>query len=191
MNDFIRKIKLEKWHFYILGLVLINFATGITTGFRLNQDLTFGLKVIVYLTGLVLFFTTIKPFKKIVVYYSFYVISCILTGLFFLSGGIFLAILSSLILYPIVPKQTEYKTETLVIYYRFQGFMNRCCSYEVVAPKLFIFEKHIGYINIEKPIDADKDEFSFKNNTISYKYELDNDGKTTPVRDTTEILRFE
>ncbi len=49
----------------------------------------------------------------------------------------------------------------------------------------------LGYINIEKPIDADKDEVSFKNNTIIYKYELDNDGQATTVRDTTEILKFE
>ncbi|HRE58386.1 MAG TPA: hypothetical protein PLW09_11245 [Candidatus Kapabacteria bacterium] len=190
MTDLIKKIKLEKWHFYLLGFILINFGIGIITGYRLNQNLTFILKVILYLTGLVLFLTTIRQFKKTVIYYSFYAISGILTGLFFLFGGIFLAILSSLVLIPIFPKQTEYKTETINIYDRFQGFMARCCSYEVVEPKLFIFEKHLGFINIDRPIDADKDEFNLKNNTIIYKYELDNDGQTT-VRDTTEILNFE
>ncbi|QGW28413.1 hypothetical protein [Phnomibacter ginsenosidimutans] len=190
MTDFIKIIKLEKWHFYLLGLVLINFGTGLITGYRLNQNLTFILKVILYLTALILFLTTIRPFKKIAIYYSFYAISGVLTGLFFLFGGIFLAILSSLVLIPIVPKQTEYKTETIKIYDRFQVFLARCCSYEVVEPKLYVFEKHLGYINIERPIDADKDEFSFKNNTIIYKYELDNDGQKT-VRDTTEILNFE
>lgn len=190
MSDIIKKIRLEKWHFYLLGFVLINFGIGQITGYRLNQNLTFILKVILYVTGLILFLTTIRPFKKIAIYYSFYAISGVLTGLFFLFGGIFLAILSSLVLLPIVPKQTEYKTETIQIYDKFQGFMARCCSYEVVEPKLYIFEKHLGYINIERPIDADKDKFSFKDNTIIYKYELDNDGQTT-VRDTTEILIFE
>ena len=191
MKDFIIKLRLEKWHFYLLGLVLVNFGIGLITGYRLNQNLTFILKVILYLTGLILFFVTLRPFKKIAIYYLFYVISSVVTGLFFLFGGIFLAILSSLVLYPIVPKQTEYKTETIKIYDRFQGFMARCCSYEVVEPKLYFFEKHLGYINIEKPIDADKDEFNFKSNTIIYKYTLDNDGQTTAVRDTTEILNFE
>lgn len=190
MKEFLNKIRLEKWHFYLLGAVLINFGIGIITGYRLNQNLTFFLKIILYFSGLILFLTTLRPFKKIVFYYSFYAISGVLTGLFFLFGGIFLAILSSLVLFPIVPKQTEYQTETIKIYDRFQGFMARCCSYEVVKPKLYIFEKHLGYINIEKPINADKDEFSFKNNKIIYKYELDNDGHTT-VRDTTEILDFE
>lgn len=191
MKDLKIIFRLEKWHFYLLGLVLLNFGIGLITGYRLNQNLTFILKVILYLTGLILFLTALRPFKKIAVYFSFYAISGLLTGLFFLFGGIFLAILSSLVLFPIVPKQTEYKTETIKIYDRFQGFMARCCSYEVVEPKLYVFEKHLGYINIEKPIEADKDEFSFKNNTIIYKYQLDNEGQTTTVRDTTEILNFE
>lgn len=128
------------------------------------------------------------------VYFSFYLISGVLTGLFFLFGGIFLAILSSIILYPIYPKQIEYKTETINVYDRFQGFMGRCCSYEVVEPKLYIFEKHLGYINIEKPIDAAKDVFTLKNNAIIYKYKLENyeyDNQTKKIRDTTEILNFE
>jgi len=191
MKSFIKNIRLEKWHFYLLGIVLINWGTGLIIGYRLDQNLTFILKVILYLTGLILFLTTIRPFKKIAVYYSFYAISGILIGLFFLFGGIFLSILSSLVLYPIVPKETKYKTETIKIYDRFQGFMARCCSYEVVEPKRYMFEKHLGYINIEIPIDAEKDEFNFKNNTIIYKYKLDNDGQTATVRDTTEILNFE
>jgi len=191
LTDLKIKFRLEKWHFYLLSLVLINFGTGLITGYRLNQNLTFILKVILYLTGLIMFLKTLRPFKKTAIYYSFYAISVVLTGLFFLFGGIFLAILSSLVLFPIVPKQTEYKTETIKIYDRFQGFMARCCSYEVVEPKLYIFEKHLGYINIEKPIDVDKDEFNFKNNKITYKYELNNDGQTTTASDTTEILDFE
>jgi len=190
MKDFLNKIRLEKWHFYLLGLILINFATGLVTGYRLNQNLTFILKVILYLTGLILFLTTFRPFKKIAVYYSFYAISGILTGLFFLFGGIFLAILSTLALIPIVPKQTEYKSETIKIYDRFQGFMASCCSYEVVEPKFLIFEKHLGFINIEKTINANNDEFLFKNNRIIYKYKLHNYGQTT-AKDTTEILNFE
>ena len=117
-----------------------------------------------------------------------------MTVLFFLFGGIFLAILSSLVLFPIVPKQTEYKTAKFIIYDRFQGFMEPCCSYEVVEPKLFFFEKHLGYINIEKPIHNSKDVFDLKGNKIIFKYELkhnENDEKKMTVKDTTEILNYE
>jgi hypothetical protein len=190
MTGFIKKIGIRGWHFYLLGLVLINFCIELITGYRLNQDLIFTLKVILYLTGIILFFTTIRPFKKLAIYYSFYAISGILIGLFFLFGGIFLAILSTLVLIPIVPKQTEYKTETIKIYDRFQGFMASCCSYEVVEPKFLIFEKHLGFVNIDKTINANNDEFIFKNNRIIYKHKLQNYGQTT-VKDTTEILNFE
>jgi hypothetical protein len=194
MKDFKINFKLEKWHYYLLGLVLINFGIGVFTSYRLNQNLTLILKTILYLTGVLLFFKTLKPFKLVTAYFSFYLISAALTGLFFLFGGIFLAILSSVVLYPIYPKQTEYKTETIRIYDRFQGFMSRCCSYEVVEPKLYFFEKHLGYINIEKPIDAAKDVFTLKDNTIIYKYELENyesDNRTKEIRDTTVVLNFE
>lgn len=194
VKDFLKNIGLEKWHFYLLGVVLLNWGTGLMSGYSLHQNLIFILKVILYFTGLVLFFKSFRPFKKIIFYYSFYAISGVLTGLFFLFGGISLAILSSLLCYPIAPKQTEYKNETVKIYDRFQGYMARCCSYEVVGPKLYFFEKHLGYINLEKSIDADKDEFSFKNNTIIYKYEkyeLNKDGQLVTVKDTTEILNFE
>lgn len=168
----------------------MNFGIGQITGYSLNQNISFILKVILYLTGIILFLTTIRPFKKLAIYYSLYALAGVLTGLFALFGGVFLAILSSLVIFPIVPKQTAYKTETIRIYDRYQGFMARCCSYEVVEPKLFMFEKHLGYINIERPIDGDKDEFTFNGNTVIYIYELDNAGQTT-VRDTTEILTFD
>jgi hypothetical protein len=192
MKNYTKKIRLEKWHFYLLGVVLLNFGLGLTTGYRLNQNLTFILKIILYLTGLILFLTTLRPIRKITIYYSAYAISVLLTGLFFMFGGILLAILSSIVLYPIAPKQTQYRTATIIIYDRFQGFMAPCCSYEVVEPELYIFEKHLGYINIKRSIEPERDEFVLKNNTIIYKYKLDSDRQaSTAARDTTEILNFE
>jgi hypothetical protein len=194
MKDFKIKFRLYKWHFYLLGLILLNWGIGIMTDYRLNSNLIYILKIILYLTGIVLFFKTLRPFKLMAVYFSFYVISVFLTGFFFLFGGIFLAVMSSFALYPIFPKQTKYKTETIKIYDHFQGFLSSCCSYEVVEPKLFIFEKHLGYIKIEGSIDTDIDEFSYKNNTIIHKYKLDYyeyDRQTTTARDTTVILDFE
>lgn len=190
MKNFLFNLKLEKWHFFLLVVVLSNFGIGLISGYRLNQNLTFVLKVVLYLTGIILFLITLIPFRKTAIYYSFYAISVVVAGLFFLFGGILLATISSLILYPIFPKQTLYKNETIRIYDRFEGFMGRCCTYEVVEPKFYIFEKYLGYISIEKPIDADKDEFNYKNNTVIYRYELYNDGRTNTVRDTTEILNL-
>ena len=138
-----------------------------------------------------LFLISLKPFKKRVIYYSFYIVSLGLLGLFMMFGGVFLAIVSSLALYPIYTKETKYQTETIKIYDRFQGFMGRCCTYEVVVPKRYLFEKHLGYIYIDKPINDKKDEFRLKNNSIIYKYELERIGPSENTRDSTEILYFE
>ncbi|MFD2890257.1 hypothetical protein [Chitinophaga cymbidii] len=185
---------LLKWHFYLLGFILLDLLTGIFTGYRLNQNLIFFFKLVLYLSGAILFFRTLKPFKITAVYFSFYIISTAITGLFLLFGGIFLAIMSSILLYPIYPKQTTYKNETIKVYNRFQGFFSRCCSYEVVEPKLYFFEKRLGVININKSIAPDKDEFRLSNNVILYKHEnenYDNDNQTVTKRDTTEIIPIE
>jgi hypothetical protein len=188
------KSKVTKGHFWLLGIVLLNFVTELITGYSLNQNLLFVLKVMLYLSGIGLFFSTLKRFELKTAYFSFYTISAVLAGLFFLLGGIFLAIITSILLYPIYPKELEYETNSIKIYGRYQGFMSRCCPYEVVAPKLFVFEKHLGYITISNSIDPDKDEFVFKDKKITYKHELisyDFDKQATKVRDTTEILKFE
>ena len=190
MTDLKNTIRLEKCHFYLLGFVFLNFAIGQITGYSLNQNIIFILKVILYLTGLILFLMTIKPFKKKAIYYFFYTMPIVVIGLFILFQGIFLAMMSSVVLMPIIPKLTEYKTDKIKIYDRFQGFMAGCCSYEVVETKLYIFEKHLGYIKTEQTINGDKDEFKLENNMIVHKYQLYNDGEKN-VRDTTEILHFE
>jgi len=193
MKDSKIKFKLENWHFYLLGIVLVNFGIGYITGYRLNQNVTFVLKVVIYLTGMFLFFKSLRPFKLKAVYYIFYPITVAVTGLLFFLGGIFLAVLATFLLYPIFPSQTEYKAENIIIYNRFQGFMSSGYSYEVVEPKFYIFEKHLGYINTPKPIDAEKDEFILMDNKIIYKYELENykyDNQTDNIRDTIVILNF-
>src|SRR5690606_33895084 len=105
MKDFKMRFRMEKWHFYLLGIVLINFGIGLITGYRLNQNLTSILKVIIYLTGIFLFFKSLRPLKFKAIYYSFYTITAVVTGFLIFFGGLFLAILSSFLLYPVYPSQ--------------------------------------------------------------------------------------
>ncbi len=139
--------RLIKWYFYLLAFLLLNWGIDIFTGYRLNQNVTFLFRIILYLSGIILFFKTLKPFKGISIYFSFYTISVLIIGLAFKPGGIFLAILVSILMYPIYPQQIEYETQAIRIYDRYQGVMSRCCSYEVIKPKLYIFEKYLGFIN--------------------------------------------
>jgi hypothetical protein len=50
VKDFLKNIGLEKWHFYLLGVVLLNWVTGLILGYSLHQNLIFILKIILYFT---------------------------------------------------------------------------------------------------------------------------------------------
>lgn len=164
------KHKLVKFHFYLLAIILVNFALSFWD-LRLNQGFLFILKVALYTSGIVLFYRVIRPFKLISIYFSFYTISAICIGFFFLFGGMFLALLTSIFLYPISPNQFVYKTENIKIYSEFNGFLGTCCSYEVVETKLYIFEKKLGNISTIRPINRKNDKVFFQKNKIVHHYE--------------------
>lgn len=186
------KPMLQRWHFYILGFVLLHFVLGIITGYRLHEYVVSSLKVMVYFTGLMLFLQSLKPLKTIAVYYGFYALTVLLTGLVAVFGGMFLAIVSVIFLFPIVPKQTVFQSDELKIYSRFQGFMAPCCSYEVVVPQSFLLEKHLGFIHIENPIDQGSDVFRLQGNKLFYTHKKEFYGPTgSATRDTTELLFLE
>jgi hypothetical protein len=179
---------LQRGHFYILVFMLLHFVLGIVTGYSIHEYVIFSLKVMVYITGLVLFLQSLKPLKTMAIYYGFYALSLIIAGLAALFGGMFFAILSSLVLFPIVPKQAVFETDELKIYSRFQGFMAPCCSYEVVKPEWVLFEKHLGYIHVEQPVNRSSDYFKLNGNKVIYTYKKEVDGFLKPARDTTELL---
>lgn len=183
------KYNLIKWHFYLLAFILLNFGTEILIGYRLNQNLSIFFKSALYLSGIILFFNSIRPFKIISIYFSFYTITTVI--LVFI--GSFFEILSSFFSYPIYPRQTEQRTETIKLYNRTQGFLNNCCSYEIVESKLYIFEKHLGFIKTDNLIDPNKDKLILNNKEIIYKYQIEDynyETRTKVTRDKTEIFKF-
>lgn len=164
------KLKLTKFHFYLLAIVLVNFALSFWD-LRLNQGFLFILKIALYTSGVILFFKTLRPFKFVSLYFSFYFISAICIGFFFLFGGMFLAVLSSIFLYPISPNQFAYKTKNIKLYSEFNGFLGNCCTYEVVETKLYIFEKKLGSIQTTTSINRKSDKVFFQKNEIIHNHE--------------------
>jgi hypothetical protein len=155
-----------KIHFLILGFVFLNFTIQLLTKYGLNTILIFILKCIIYLSGFTLFFLNRRPIKKITFYYSYYLISLVILLLFRIFGGIFLGLLSSLILFPIYPKEIKYEKDNLKIYQKFTGFLGACCQYEIIENKLLIFEKEYGFIKLEGQIEAKKSEITLVNNFV-------------------------
>jgi hypothetical protein len=162
--------RITQLHFYTLYCVLLNWAFKYITNWSLDSTLVFALKIIICITGFVLFFKNLKPVKKITLYFSYYFISPLILGLFWLFGGIFLGILSSIVLAPIAPKELQYEKDTIVVYDAFKGFFGACCTYEVSERKLGLFEKSYGEMQLDGPISNDNSSFTIANDSIVHNY---------------------
>lgn len=183
---------LKKIHFLILGFVLLNFIIQMVTNYGLNTKLIFILKCIIYFSGFSLFFLNRKPFRKITFYYSYYLFSVIVLILFRIFGGIFLGLLSSIILFPIYPKEVKYEKDNLKVYEKFTGFLGACCQYEISENKLLIFEKNYGFIKLEGQIEAEKSDIRIIKNQIEYKHKIINYQNETKIeKDTIEKITIE
>lgn len=112
----------------------------------------------------------LKPFKALTVYYTYYTLTAIVAGMFFAFGGIFLALVSSVLLAPVYPAETKYHKNNLTVYSVPQGLLAKCCRYEIIQPKLFLFEK--AYLETEQNIDAGDAVFLLKGDTIYYKHHV-------------------
>ncbi|WP_128763419.1 hypothetical protein [Leeuwenhoekiella aestuarii] len=139
-----------------MGFAVLNFTLKKTIEISLNYRFAYLITVLIYTSGIILFFWNFKPFKKRVIYFSVYFITPILTLLFWLFGGIFFGLLASIVLYPIYPSEIKTQNEKIVVYKKYQGFMGACCPYEVTEKKYWLLEKKIMDINLYEAIDFGK-----------------------------------
>lgn len=171
------KPTITRIHIYLLAVIFLNVIFKLFTDFSLNYSVAFAIKIILYLTGIILFFLNLKPFKKISLYFSIFVLTALMPALFWIFHGIFLGLVSSILLFPISPKTVQYEKENFKIYPKFQGFMGACCAYEITEQKFFIFERYLGEFRYEgidvKTIDlkVENDSITMKLQEINYDYE--------------------
>ena len=183
--------KITKTHFYLLGFTLLNFSLKSITGISLNYKFAYFITLVIYASGIVLFFLSFKPFKKIEIYFSYYFITLILVLLFRLFGGIFLAILTSIIIYPIYPNEIEIENDIIVIYTKYQGFMGICCPYEVTEKKYWLLEKKIGEINLNKVINFENASVTSINEKLELRIQYNKyDYRTERNIETDTIIKF-
>ena len=156
------KNNLYKFHFYLLIFLIVHFAINKLIGYGFSQRIIFGLKIILCITGFIFFFLSLKPFKKINIYFSYYFVTPVIAFLGYVFGGIFLVgILGSILLFPVYPKEKAFEKGDILVYHKFQGFLGACCSYEIYQKKFGIFEKHLKDIKIDGGIDFEKDTYWF------------------------------
>ena len=153
-------------------------------------DITFGVKMLLCLSGAVLFFFYFKPFKQIAFYYAIYVFTPLLVWLSWLIDGIMFALVSTIPLLFISPNEVVFEEGDYTVYQRFNGFLAPCCSYEVVENRFYLFEKSVGGIKYEGDIDFDKAKMEIDGKKVSlmFDYEYYDYNKKQEIKKDTTIF---
>jgi len=157
--------KIIRFHFFLFTFLLFNFVLKATLGFGINNTLAIVLKCLLYLTGIVLFFISLRPFKKFAVYFSFYILTPIILALFYFVHGIFFGLLSSLLLTPIMPVQPNYNDGNIKVYSKFNGFLGPCCKYYATQNRLYVFEEFKGTIYTDGGVNFENAKVTLRNDS--------------------------
>ncbi|WP_062622181.1 hypothetical protein [Flammeovirga sp. SJP92] len=161
----------------MLSVAILNALINLLTAYSLEGNIEFGVKILAVVSGLILFFFYLKPFKKISFYFSIYPTIGVLLILGLIFRGIFWALVISVILFPLIPEDKEFEKSGIIISTPFQGFMAPCCSYQIKERQLLIFEKDYGEWELkgEGPIDFEKVKINSNEKEIEIIYSTDFD----------------
>lgn len=163
--------RLLKLHFILFLLAILNTVLKLSLQLSLANSFELMLELSVVLTGIFLFFTSLKPFKWAGIYFSIYPLSLIVTSIGFALGGILSAILVSIILHPIYPNDLAYEKDNIRIYVPFEGALARCCPYLLVESRGIFFEKNYGEIPSQGPLDFEEINIVHNKNEIALTFE--------------------
>ena len=164
---------ITKFHFYLLGIALLNFMLKSGIEISLNYRISFLITLLIYTSGIILFFWNFKPFKKIAIYFSVYFITPILAIMFWIFGGIFFGLLASIVLYPVQPNKLKIEKENISIYEKTQGFLGSCCPYIITEKRYLILEKRLKEINLYDQINNDNSSIRTENGKTELKVTFD------------------
>lgn len=158
--------KLKRFHFLILLIFIGSFGLNESIGLRLNNNLTIILKGILYLSGIILFFVSIRPFKSIALYYSLFFMTPLVLVAFYFLHGVLLGVLSSVALAPIEPLNPRYNKDGIKIYSKARGFFGSCCQYYATEAKFMLFEEKKTTIQTDEVVDLDNATITVRNDSI-------------------------
>ena len=174
---------LLKIHFVFLILAVFNTIFKTFSDYSLHRNLELGIELFTFLSGLILFFLFIKPFKKRILYFSLYPLSLLISICGLLFQGFFWRTLTALVLYPIIPDKIHHK-ENKVILSSPQGFITKCCSCQIKESKFIILEKNLGFHELAGsiPIDYSTMKITKTNKDLILTYKADSKDNSTRTR---------
>lgn len=159
-------------HFLALSIIIVNAILKFSLGIGLLPSIVFAIKLLIILTGVLLCFYYIRPTKKRVVYFGFYPIVLFFLLIGFIFKGIFGAVLMSMILYPILPYEKVIETENVAVFIPFQGFVGRCCKYQVIQKIGYVFQEEYDTIDAGGMIDANTFELNSAGDQLVLSFRL-------------------
>lgn len=176
MRTRLRKI-LIRIHFIVLTIAIMNSVFKNFTTYCLEGNIEFGIETLTAISGLTLFFLYLKPFKKINFYFSIYATIAFFLVIGLIFRGLFLGLVLSVLLFPLIPADKEFEENGIIISTPFKGFMARCCSYQIKERQLLIFEKDYGLLELEGegPIDFKTVKINSNDTEIEIIYSTDFD----------------
>lgn len=161
-----------KVHLISLSILLINFLIHTIFEISLASSLRLVVKILFYISGGILFFYYIKPFKKRVLYFSIYVFSPVFIFFSWLTDGLMGALLSSFFIFFFNPGDVRFENDQIQIKTKFEGLLGACCKYEVIEKKYFLFERKAADFKFEESLNIKKNEVKIQNDVLQIHLQL-------------------
>ncbi|MDO6391706.1 hypothetical protein Q4E40_16340 [Pontibacter sp. BT731] len=141
---------IKKVHIGMFLFLLLNLLLSVVLDLGFDNRLMFLVRVLIYATGVLLFFVTIKNRSAITYYSSLYLLSPIIVFFSWLADGILGALLGSIFFALLAPPDTIVQNDKYQIRSQYTGFLSGCCSYNLYETKFPLFEKKIGEFRAER-----------------------------------------
>jgi len=161
-------------HITTLIILLINFIINVVFEISLIANLRVILKTLFYVSACILFFYYARPFKKIALYFSLYILSPFFIFISWLIDGVFGAVVGSFFLFFFVPNDIRFQNDQIQINKKFEGFLGACCKYEVIEKKYFLFEKNRAEFQFEDNLYFRKEDIQIQKDTLKMHLILKN-----------------
>lgn len=140
-------------HLILLAITVLNAASEYWLAFGLNNTIETLTEASMLLSGLVTFFLYVRLTGWRRIYLGIYPFVLVVTILGALIKGLFWALFITIMLFPFFPGRKDYSSGSFIIYEDFHGIMGPCCWYDVKQSKWLIFEKDLGDVKTEGPIN--------------------------------------
>ncbi len=144
----------KKIHFSLLLLLLVNFTLGLIFDIKFSAKLIFAVKVITYISAIVLFFLSLKQSKLIIAYCSLYILSPFAVLLSWLVDGILGALVGSLFFAFLAPPERLSQYNNYELRSPFSGFMGSCCQYDIYQNKWLVLERKVAEYKGEQSLES-------------------------------------